>query len=52
VRVAEAQAFQFRASNERFRLIGEHEGFPVYQEKSGNHNQIRVTLVNGGPVAP
>jgi hypothetical protein len=39
-------------SNERFRLIGQHEGFPVYQETSGNHNQIWVAVVNGGPVAP
>ena len=39
-------------SNERFALIGQHEGFPVYREKSGNPNQIWVAVVNGGPVAP
>jgi hypothetical protein len=39
-------------SGDRFALIGQHEGFPVYRDKNGNQNQIWIAVVNGGPLAP
>lgn len=39
-------------SADRFALIGQHEGFPVYRDKNGNPNQIWIAVVNGGPLAP
>jgi hypothetical protein len=39
-------------SSDRFTLVGQHEGFPVYREKNGSMDRIWVAVVNGGPVAP
>jgi hypothetical protein len=39
-------------SPDRFTAIGQHEGFPVYRDASGNSNRIWIPVVNGGPVAP
>jgi hypothetical protein len=39
-------------SSDRFTLIGQHEGFPVYRDKNGDPNRIWVAVVSGGPVAP
>ena len=40
-------------SPDRFTLVGQHEGFPVYRDKNGNANEIWVAVINGGgPVAP
>jgi hypothetical protein len=39
-------------SSERFTLVGQHEGFPVYRDTNGNPNAIWVAVTNGGPVAP
>jgi len=39
-------------SPDRFTLIGQHAGFPVYREKRGDDDRIWVAVVNGGPVAP
>jgi len=36
----------------RFVPIGVHHGFPVYRDARGNPNEIFVTVVKGGPVAP
>jgi hypothetical protein len=37
---------------ERFVQVGEHRGFPVYQERTGGGDQIYIPSVAGGPVAP
>jgi hypothetical protein len=39
-------------SPDRFTLVGQHEGFPVYREMNGHANQIWIPAVNGGPVVP
>jgi hypothetical protein len=39
-------------SSDRFALVGQHEGFPVYREKEAGLEKIWVAVVNGGPVAP
>jgi hypothetical protein len=39
-------------SPDRFTLVGQHEGFPVYRDKNGPPDKIWVAVVNGGPVAP
>jgi hypothetical protein len=39
-------------SPDRFTLVGQHEGFPVYRDKNGPSGQIWVAVVNGGPLAP
>jgi hypothetical protein len=39
-------------SPDRFTLVGQHEGFPVYRDTAGNGDRIWVAVVNGGPVAP
>jgi hypothetical protein len=39
-------------SPDRFTLVGQHEGFPVYREKDASLDRIWVAVVNGGPVAP
>jgi hypothetical protein len=39
-------------SPDRFTLVGQYEGFPVYRDKHGDPNKIWIAVVNGGPVAP
>jgi hypothetical protein len=39
-------------SADRFEPIGEHRGFPVYREKAGGKNEIWVSVVKDGPLAP
>jgi len=39
-------------STDRFTLVGQHDGFPVYRENQGSMDKIWVAVVNGGPVAP
>jgi hypothetical protein len=36
----------------QFVPIGAHDGFPVYRDVQGNPDEIFVTVVKGGPVAP
>lgn len=37
---------------DRFTQIGEYRGFPVYRDKNGRRDQIWVTVVKDGPLAP
>jgi hypothetical protein len=39
-------------SADRFTLIGDHCGFPVYRDKAGTSDEIFVAAVKDGPVAP
>jgi hypothetical protein len=41
-------------SADRFTLVGQHEGFPVYRDMDGKPGEIWVAVINGGrgPVAP
>ena len=39
-------------SADRFTVIGQHEGFPVYRDANGNPSQIWIPVVKDGPVAP
>jgi hypothetical protein len=39
-------------SAERFEPVGEYRGFPVYRDKTGNTNDIWVSVVKDGPLAP
>jgi hypothetical protein len=39
-------------SPDRFEPIGEYRGFPVYRDKSGRKDEIWVSVVKDGPVAP
>jgi hypothetical protein len=39
-------------STDRFTLVGQHEGFPVYRDDHGNPDAIWVAVINGGPLAP
>ena len=39
-------------SPDRFQPIGEYRGFPVYRETRGAKNEIWVSVVKDGPVAP
>jgi hypothetical protein len=32
--------------------MGEYQGFPVYREKGGNGDDIWVSVVKDGPLAP
>jgi hypothetical protein len=37
---------------ERFEAIGDYHGFPVYREKREHRDEIWVSVVKDGPVAP
>ncbi len=39
-------------SADRFTPIGDHCGFPVYRDKAGTSDEIFVTALKDGPVAP
>lgn len=39
-------------SPDRFQPIGEYHGFPVYRDARGSKNEIWVSVVKDGPVAP
>ncbi len=39
-------------SPDRFEPIGEHRGFPVYRDKTSSKNEIWVSMVEDGPLAP
>jgi len=39
-------------SPDRFEPVGEYRGFPVYRDKSSKRNEIWVSVVKDGPVAP
>jgi hypothetical protein len=39
-------------SADRFTPVGDHYGFPVYRDKTGNPDEIFVAAVKDGPVAP
>jgi hypothetical protein len=39
-------------SPDRFEPVGEYRGFPVYRDKRGNKDEIWVSVVKDGPVAP
>ena len=39
-------------SPERFEPIGEYRGFPVYRDKANAKNEIWVTVVKDGTLAP
>ena len=39
-------------SNDRFTLVGQHEGFPVYRDRHASTDEIWIPAVKGGPVAP
>ena len=39
-------------SPDRFEPVGEYRGFPVYRDKSGKKNEIWISVVKDGPVAP
>ena len=39
-------------SPDRFEPIGEYRGFPVYRDKRGRADEIWVSVVKDGPVAP
>jgi hypothetical protein len=39
-------------SPDRFEPIGEYRGFPVYRDKNSRKNEIWVSVVKDGPVAP
>ena len=39
-------------SADRFIPIGEHRGFPVYRDTTGNDDEIYVASVKDGPLAP
>jgi hypothetical protein len=37
---------------DRFEPVGEYRGFPVYRDKTGQKNDIWVSVVKDGPIAP
>jgi hypothetical protein len=37
---------------DRFEPVGVYHGFPVYRDKNGNQDQIWVSVVQDGPIAP
>ena len=39
-------------SPDRFEPIGEYHGFPVYRNKTSGTDEIWVSVVKDGPVAP
>ena len=39
-------------SPDRFEPIGEYRGFPVYRDKIGSSDDIWVSVVKDGPLAP
>ena len=39
-------------SPDRFLPMGEYHGFPVYREKGGSSDDIWVSVVKDGPLAP
>jgi hypothetical protein len=39
-------------SPDRFQPMGEYNGFPVYREKTGGDDEIWVSVVKDGPLAP
>jgi hypothetical protein len=39
-------------SPDRFQPMGEYRGFPVYRETTGNDEEIWVSVVKDGPLAP
>lgn len=39
-------------SPERFEPVGEYRGFPVYRDKNSQKNEIWVSVVKDGPIAP
>jgi hypothetical protein len=39
-------------SPDRFEPVGEYRGFPVYRDKSSTRNEIWISVVKDGPVAP
>jgi len=39
-------------SPDRFEPVGEYRGFPVYRDKSSKKNEIWVSVIKDGPVAP
>jgi hypothetical protein len=39
-------------STDRFEPLGLYRGFPVYREKNGNNDEIWVSVVHDGPLAP
>lgn len=39
-------------SPERFEPVGEYRGFPVYRDKAGTSDDIWVSVVKDGPLAP
>jgi len=39
-------------SPDRFEPVGEYRGFPVYRDKSSHKNEIWISVVKNGPVAP